>query len=130
MALRQNTGLANALASAFGALFASGTLQVRTGAQPASANNAASGTLLATINLPSSPFTSPAAGVVSKSGTWSAVAVATGVAAHGRFISSDTLKVFDVSIALTGEDLDITDEDVVTGGNVVVTAFTYTVPLT
>ena len=130
MALRQNTGLANALASAFGALFASGTLQVRTGAQPASANNAASGTLLATINLPSSPFTSPAAGVVSKSGTWAAVAVATGVAAHGRFISSDTLKVFDVSIALTGGNLDITDENVVTGGNVVVTAFTYTVPLT
>ena len=130
MAFRKSTGLANAIASSFGALFASGTLQVRTGAQPASANDAAAGSLLATITIPSAPFGSPSAGVISKANTWSAVATGTGVAAHGRFISNDGLKIFDVSIAESGGDLTIDDEDVVTGGNVVVTAFTYTVPLT
>jgi hypothetical protein len=129
MAFRKSTGLVNAMASAFGALFASGTLQIRTGAQPATANDAAAGSLLATINLPSSPFGSPASGVVSKANTWSAVATGTGVAAHARFISSDGLKTFDCSIAESGADLDIDDEDVVLGGNVVVSAFTYTVPL-
>lgn len=129
MALRRNTGLINGIANAFGALFGSGTLKIYSGGQPATGNDAAAGTLLATINLPASPFGAAAAGVISKSGTWAAVAVADGTAGWARFTSNDTAKSFDCTVAEAGGDLTIDDDAIVTGGNVVVTAFTYTVPL-
>jgi len=128
MALRKNTGLRNAQAEALGALFNSGTLKIYTGAQPASANDAASGTLLATINIPSTAFGSASGGVVSKNGTWSALAVATDTAGWARMESSDNNKKMDFTVAETGADVDIDNEDIVTGGVVTVTALTLTTP--
>lgn len=128
MALRKNDGLRNAQADAFGDIFNSGKLQIRSGTQPADPDDAASGTLIAEINLPSNAFTAAASGAISKSGSWAASAVATATAGWGRFISSDTLKTFDVSVAEVGADLTITEQDVVTGDAVRVTSFTFTVP--
>ena len=116
-----NTAIRNALATAYGDLFASGTIEIRT---------ATGAALLATISLPASPFGAPASGVISKSGTWSVVATGSGIARIARFISSDTLKVADVSIteAGGGGELIIDNEDILLGGTVTVTAYTYTVP--
>ena len=118
-----NTAIRNALATAYGDLFASGTIEIRTVGGAA---------LLCTISLPVSPFSAPATGVISKSGTWANTASGSGVARVARFISSDTLKVADVTITEGGGggELIIDNEDIVSGGTVTVTAYTYTVPAT
>ncbi len=128
MSLRKNDALRNSEANAFGALFNSGKLQIRTGAQPADPDSAASGTLLCEIDLPAAPFNGSSGGVITKLGTWSAISVASGVAGWARFISSDTLKTFDVSVAESAADMIIDDEDVVSGGVVTVTSFNFSVP--
>jgi hypothetical protein len=50
------------------------------------------------------------------------------VAAKGVFISGDTNKTATVTVGEAATDLIIDDEDVVSGGTVTVTTFTYTVP--
>lgn len=128
MAFRKNDALRNSEANAFGDLFNGGILQIRTGAQPADPDSAASGTLLAEIDLPADAFNGASGGVITKLGVWSEIAVASGVAGWARFISSDTLKTFDVSVAESAADLIIDDEDVVSGGVVTVTSFSLSTP--
>lgn len=128
MAFRKNDGLRNAQADAFGDLFNGGTIQIRSGGQPADPDDAASGTLIVTINLPADAFGAAASGVISKSGTWTGTAIATATAGWARFISSDTLKTFDVTVGEAGDDLTIDEEDIVTTDVVTVTGFTFTVP--
>jgi hypothetical protein len=118
MALVKNTATRNELASALGALFNAGTLEIRTAADA----------VLATITLPNPAFGSPSTGVISKSGTWSATATGSGVARKGVFISSDTNKTMEVDVAETAADMIIDDEDIVSGGTVTVTAYTITQP--
>lgn len=118
MALTQNNGTRDVLAPAFGNLFNSGTLEIRTAAEA----------VLATIVLPATAFTVPTAGVISKNGTWSVTASGTGTAAKAVFISSDTLKTATVSVATAAADMIIDNASIVTGGTVTVTAYTYTVP--
>jgi hypothetical protein len=128
MAYRKNTGLRNAQADALGALFDGGTLNIYTGTQPASANDAATGTLLCTIDLPTPAFGAAASGVISKAGTWQATALDDGTAGWGRFVSSDTNKRIDVSVAESAADVIIDDDAIVDLGVVTVTACTITVP--
>ena len=126
MALRKNTGLKDAQANAFAALFAAGSLKIYSGSQPASGNDAASGTLLCTITLPSPAFGASASGVISKTGTWQGTAAATATAGWARIANSGNTQSFDVTVGTTGTDLIIDDAAIVSGGAVVVTAFTYT----
>lgn len=128
MALRKNDALINAEATAFKDLFDGGTLQIRSGGQPANPNSGATGTLLATINLPDPAFGAAAGGVISKTGVWQAVAVANGTAGWARFISADTTHTFDVSVAESAADLIIDDDAIVSGGVVTCTGFTFTCP--
>jgi len=126
MAVRRNTAARTSLAQAFADTFpASSTLEIRSGSQPASANDAASGSLLATITLPASPWAAAASGAVSKQNTWSATATGTDTAGWARLISADTNKRYDFAI---GSDLTIDDASIVTGGTVTVTTLTITQP--
>lgn len=75
MPLRLSTGFRDSQANgqfnaAAGVSFDSGVLEFRTGAQPASANDAPTGTLLVSMTLPADAFGASATGVVSKAGTW------------------------------------------------------------
>ena len=128
MAFRKSTTLKNAQADATGDFYNSGTIQLRTGGQPASANDAASGTLVATINLPVDAFNAAASGVITKLGTWSAVASGSGNVGWARFINSGATHNFDCTVAESGGDLTIDDADVVSGNVVTVTAFSLTIP--
>ena len=119
MSLVQNTAFRDYLSIAWGESFDSGTLEIRT---------AGGAVLLATITLPATAFGAPAAGVIAKAGTWSVTAVASGVARVGRFISSADAREAEVTIGLAAADMIIDDEDVVNGGTVTVTTFTYTTP--
>jgi hypothetical protein len=128
MSLRLNDAFRNDLADRLAVIFASGSIEVRTGAQPADPDDAASGTLLATISLPATPFGAAASGAVAKSGTWSGVAVADGTAGWARFKNAAGTRTFDCSVAESAADLIIDDDAIVTGGQVTVTSFTYTIP--
>lgn len=130
MALRKNTNMANAQADASMTLFDNGTLEIRTGTQPASANDAATGTLLCTITLPADAFAAAAAGVASKTGTWSGTAVADGTAGYARFISSVNDQRMDVSVGEAATDMIIDNASILTNGVVTVTSFDFTTPLT
>src|SRR6266496_659498 len=64
-------------------------LKVRTGAQPADCGTADSGTVLATMTLPSDWLAAASGGTKAKSGTWSdSSADNTGTAAHFRLYDS------------------------------------------
>ena len=130
MALRKNTNMANEQATASMALYNSGTLQIRSGAQPASANDVAAGVLLCTITLPATAFGTAAAGVIAKTGTWSGTATAGGTAGHARFISSASDRRMDVSVGEAATDMIIDNATILLNGVVTVTTFEFTVPLT
>ena len=124
MAVRLDTDLRNALASAISSGFPAGsTLEIRTGSQPATANTAASGTLLATITLPASPWAAASGGSVAKQNTWSATASATGTAGWARLIGGSN--ALDVAI---GTDWTIDNASIISGGTVTVTSASITVP--
>ena len=128
MALRKNTELRNGQADALGAFFNGGTLKIYTGGQPASANDAASGSLLATITIPATAFGASASGVIAKSGTWSVVATGTGTAGWARMESSAGARKMDFLCAESAAELIIDNDAIVTGGVVTVTALTLTTP--
>lgn len=128
MALRKNAALRTKQADDFADLWDGGTIEIRTGTQPASPDSGASGTLLVTIDLPTPAFGSASSGSVSKAGTWDGTSVDTGTAGWARFINAAETRSFDVSVGETGTDLIIDDEDIVTDGIVTVTSFNFSVP--
>lgn len=95
MALDHKITTANATLDALTALFPAGSiLEIRSGAAPG-AENTATGTLLASITLPATPWNAAASGAATKNGTWQdASADGTGTAAHFRLKNSgDTHRI-------------------------------------
>lgn len=146
MTKRLSTGLRNAMVgtTGFAGAMANGCIEIRTGTQPASADAAATGTLLGIVTLnsgaftPGSPtngltWTSAADGKVMKNGTWSFTAIATGTAGWFRFkgnaldndLVSTTLPRLDGSIAASGADLNFRT-DLVTGAPTTIDSFSFT----
>jgi hypothetical protein len=149
MTIRLSTALRTNLAgdTGFAATFADGIIEIRTGTQPATADAAATGTLLGTVTLASGAFTpgSPtngltfaaaSAGTVSKTGTWSFVGIAAGTAGWFRFKGnaldndaiSTTLPRLDGSIATSGADLNLSNIAIAIGAPTTVDTFTWTQP--
>lgn len=130
MPLRKNTATRNEQVELFGSLFDGGTLEIYTGSQPADPNSAPSGSLLATIPIPSPAFGAPSSGIITATAGWSVVATGTGVAGYARFISSDTLKTMDVVVTNIpgGNDLLINTLDIAIGNTVQVVSLTITEP--
>lgn len=78
--VRTSDEVKNAAADAVGALFDSGTLNIRSGTIPANGETApGDGVILCAITLPADAFGAAAAGTIAKLGTWSG----TGAAAAG-----------------------------------------------
>lgn len=130
MTTRFDNALRSAVADAVAAEFAGGTIELYTGSQPASAEDAATGTLLATVNLPSPAFSAATNGVASKDGSWSGVAVATGDAGWFRMYDSGQAKHKDGVVTATGGggEIEISDLSVVTGDTVIVDTASVTQP--
>lgn len=122
-----NEGTRNRLADSLADAFDSGTLEIRTGAAPASAGTA-TGTLLASITLPATAFSAAATGAAAKNGTWSATATDTGTAGYARFKNgADTLRM-DVSVGVGSGELQLSTLSIISGGTVTVSTFTITQP--
>lgn len=131
MAVQLSTAVRNAMLDAIEtAVGASAILKIRTGAQPANCAAADSGTVLATLALPSDWMSAAASGAKAKTGTWQdASADATGTAAHWRLYASDgTTCHAQGTVTVTGGGGDLTLDSVsITAAQVItVTAFTLT----
>jgi hypothetical protein len=93
----------------------SAIIKIRTGAQPANCATADSGTVLATVNLPSDYFANAGSGAKAKSGTWEDTSAdAAGTAAHWRLYASDgTTCHAQGTVTATGGGGDMTVDNVV-----------------
>lgn len=149
MTLRLSTQLRNNLAGAIGfaATFANGIIEIYSGAQPANADAAPTGTLLGTVTLGSGAFTPGVAtngltfaaasgGAVSKLGVWSFNGVAIGTAGWFRFKAnavdaggvSAVLPRLDGSVAVSGADLNLSNISITVAAPVTIDTFTWTQP--
>lgn len=108
----------------------SAVLKVRTGAAPATCATADSGTVLATLNLPSDYMAAASSGTKAKSGTWEDLSAdATGTAAHFRIYKSNgTTCTMQGTVTATGGggDMEVSTTSFTTGDTVTVTTFTLT----
>lgn len=91
MAIQLSTAVRNARLDAIETTIgASAVLKIRSGSVPASVGTADSGTVLATLTLPSDWLAAAASGSKAMSGTWQDTSAdATGTAAHFRIYASD-----------------------------------------
>lgn len=105
----------------------SAVLKIRTGAAPG-IGNADSGTVLATLTLPSDWMAAASSNSKAKSGTWEdASADATGTAGHFRLYASDgTTQKIEGTVTATGGggDLELDSTSITAGQPVTITAFT------
>ena len=131
MAIQFSTNVRNGRLGAIPtAIGASAILKIRTGAQPANCAAADAGSVLATLNLPSTYFAAASGGVMAKTGTWQdASADAAGTAAHFRLYASDgTTCHMQGTVTATGGGGDLTLDNVVlaVAQSVTITSFDLT----
>ena len=133
MAVRMSDGLANfVLDSGIGTAFdTTGRINVYTGAQPASANDAASGTLLGTLTLSSDAFAASSSRAIAiNSVTSDTTADNSGTAGYVRFYrTGDTAPGSAAGATDRRLDLDITDDisidnaTIVAGGTIALSGY-------
>jgi hypothetical protein len=128
MAFQFSTTARNAALDAIEtAIGVSAVLKIRTGAAPATCGTADSGSVLATMNLPSDWLAAASSGSKAKSGTWQdAAADAAGTAAHFRIYASDgTTCHIQGSVTATGGggDMELDNTSIAVGQQVTITAF-------
>lgn len=109
-----------------------GTIDVRVGAQPASANDAPTGTVLATFTLADPAFGAAANGVATLDADpdLETTGLADGTAGWFRAKDSDGNTVFDGACGTSGAQLNLSSLAITTGVAVRILSGTYTQPLT
>lgn len=118
-----------ALDTLFTTIGASAILKIRTGAVPANVAAADSGTVLATLNLPSTYMNAASGGTKTKNGTWEDLSAdAAGTAGHFRLYRSDgTTCEQQGTITATGGGGDMTLDNIVIAVAQAITVTGYTV---
>ena len=103
-------------------------LKIRTGAQPADCAAADTGTVLASMTLPSDWMNAASSGTKTKLGTWQdASADAAGTAAHFRVYASDgTTCGLQGSVGQGSGDLSLDNTVIAVGQTVTINTFTLT----
>lgn len=112
------------------AIGTSAVLKIRSGSAPADVATADSGTVLATLSLPSDWMAAASGGSKAKAGTWQdSSADATGTAAHFRLYASDgTTAHAQGTVTATGGggDMEVDNTSFASGQSFTVTSFTLT----
>lgn len=104
------------------------TLEIRTGSAPANCAAADSGTVLATLTLPSDWMAAASGGIKALSGTWQDTSAdATGTAAHFRIKAGSTCHA-QGTVGTSGTDMVVDSTSFTTGQSFSVTAFSLTAP--
>lgn len=127
MAIDLKNTTANNLLDNFDTLFPSGAiLDISTGAV-AGAENTDTGTKLASVVLPASPWGAAAAGSKAKSGTWSVAAIAAGTAGHYRLRNVGDTHRIEGTVTATGGGGDCTldNTNIAVNQTVTVNTFSY-----
>lgn len=104
-------------------------LRLYTGTVPTLTTDAATGTLLAQIDLPSDWLAAASAGSKAKSGTWTVAATGTGTAGYFRVLDaagSVTHIQGTVTASGGGGDMTLDNTSIATGQTVTVSTFTLT----
>lgn len=101
-------------------------LEIRTGSAPADCATADSGSLLASLTLPSDFLAAASSGSKAKSGTWSGTASGTGTAAHFRLKTSGSVCKMQGTVGAGSGDLSLDNTSIASGQTVTITAFTLT----
>jgi hypothetical protein len=131
MAVQLSVSVRNARLDAIEtAIGASAVLKIRTGAAPADVATADSGTVLASLTLPSDWLAAASSGSKAKSGTWQDTSAdATGTAAHFRIYASDgTTAHLQGTVTVTGGggDLTLDNVSIASGQSVTISSFSLT----
>ncbi len=131
MAIQYSTAVRNAQLDALEtAIGVSAVLKIRTGAAPANVATADSGTVLATMTLPSDWLAAASSGSKAKSGTWQDTSAdATGTAAHFRIYASDgTTAHIQGTVTATGGggDLTLDNTSIASGQAITISSFSIT----
>lgn len=128
MALTVAAASAQAMGAALATnIGASSTIEIRSGAKPATPETAASGTLLATVAITGS-FTSTG-GVLTSADPASVTAAATGTAGYFRLKTSGGTAVLDGTVGTSGADMNLSTTSIIAGGSVDLGVVTLTVPV-
>ena len=131
MAVQLSVAVRNARLDAIEtAIGTAAVMKIRTGAAPANVAAADSGTVLATLSLPSDWLAAASSGSKAKSGTWEdASADAAGTAAHFRIYATDgTTAHLQGTVTATGGggDLTVDNTSFAAGQTFTVTSFSLT----
>lgn len=131
MALQLSTSVRNARLDAIETTIStSAIMKIRSGSAPADCATADSGTVLASLTLPSDWLAAASSGSKAKSGTWQdASADATGTAAHFRiYDSGGTTCHIQGTVTATGGggDLTLDNTSIASGQSVTITSFSLT----
>lgn len=134
MALTLPTASRNAMCDALVDRFdlgaGAGTIEIRSGTRPTTANDAATGTVLATVTLIDPAFGASSAGVATLSDPAAVTGAAAGTATWFRGLDSTGATVLDGSVTATGGggDLTLATTTISAGLTVDVTGGTITQP--
>lgn len=125
----QNAGCA-AMASRPDAGAGAGTVQIRSGSRPASANSSATGTLLATVTLQDPAYGSPTNGIAALNDPAAVTGVADGTASWFRVLDSTGGTCWDGSVTATGGggDMTLATTTIGTGLTIDITSGSFTQP--
>lgn len=129
MATRLGVSAQNASVAGITALLNGGTVQIRTGSQPATVGTAATGTLLGTLTLSATAFGAPTSGTASANAiTGDTSADASGTAGWFRAISSGATAIIDGTITASGGggEMIISNVNVVAGGTLDISSWSIT----
>lgn len=129
MAIQLSATVRNAILDAIETTISTApVLEIRTGAAPENCAAADSGTLLASLTLPSDWMAAASGGTKALSGTWQDTeANAAGTAAHFR-IKQDTTCHMQGTVGESDADLILDNTDIAEGQPVTITGFTITAP--
>lgn len=129
MAIQLSTAVRNArLDTIESTTGVSAILKIRSGAAPANCGTADSGTVLATVNLPSDWMAAASGGSKAMSGTWQDTSAdATGTAAHFRiYDSAGTTCHLQGTVGTSGTDMIVDSTSFTAGQSFTINSFTLT----
>jgi hypothetical protein len=129
MTIQLGTSVRNAMLDAIeSTINTSAILKIRTGSAPADCATADSGTVLATLTLPSDWMAAAASGQKAKSGTWQDTSAdASGTAAHFRiYDSGGTTCHIQGTAGTSGTDMILDSASFTAGQSFTITSFTLT----
>lgn len=130
MALTVSTSVGNAMVDAAVDSVdggSAGTIKIYTGSRPASPDDAATGTLLATFTLSNPAFGAASSKSAALNTVASVTAAATGTAGYFRAATSAGVAKFDGTVGTSGAELNLNTVSITSGGTVSITSGTVSI---